>query len=84
MATKKTRADIFREAVGEFHNSKHGVEDYMAFLLAGTRAVRQGDGLLWSSVEEIIKEALAEMSTDEQKATQKMVDGFFAEGDNNA
>ena len=46
---------VLEEALVAFRDSTQRTDDYMNLFLAVQRVLRQGDGLLWSDVEEVVK-----------------------------
>jgi len=48
----------FESAFKKFENSTRNTQDYMDFMLAVRNSVAQGDGLLWSDLEEIVDKYL--------------------------
>jgi hypothetical protein len=55
------KKEKFKEAVEEFRNSKQTTEDYLKLISISVQVLRQGDGLTWTSIEEILEEILCKM-----------------------
>jgi hypothetical protein len=55
MMNKKEK---FKQAIEEFRNSKQTTEDYLKFISISEQVLRQGDGLTWTSIKEILEEVL--------------------------
>jgi len=51
----------FEAAFTKFENSVRNTEDYMDFMFAVRNAVAQGNGLLWSDLEEIVDKYLKKL-----------------------
>lgn len=47
-----------REAIENFEQSERNEEDYLKLFVVVESSLRQGSGLTWGSIQEIIKEAL--------------------------
>lgn len=54
----KSKENQLRKAVLKFECSKRTVKDYMEFIPVVNSVLRQGSGLVWSQVEEVLKNAL--------------------------
>jgi len=55
MISKKERLET---AIRKFRDSKQTALDYMDLFVAVHTVLKQGDGLVWSQVNEIVKEVL--------------------------
>ena len=56
----KTKEERLRDAIILFNNSQQLVNDYMNLFIAAHCVLKQGDGLLWSDVKEILRDEIGE------------------------
>lgn len=52
------KKERLKNAIEVFEKSEHTTEDYMNLFYIVARSVSQGDGLLWSTVEEVVNDVL--------------------------
>ena len=52
------KKDILAKAVEYFKDSVQTKDDYMDLFIAVHRSLRQGSGLVWSQIDEILEEVL--------------------------
>jgi hypothetical protein len=53
-----TKKERFRDALIKFKESSHSVEDYIDFIYISNFVLKPDAGLLWSQIEDILKEVL--------------------------
>jgi len=52
------KKEKFKNAVEVFKNSEQTSDDYLNFIAVSVSVLRFGDGLLWSHIEEVLKEVI--------------------------
>ena len=52
------KMDYFRGADQEFRDSDQDVDDYFNLIFKSNQCLRQGSGLLWSDIKDILDEVL--------------------------
>ena len=53
------KAEMFRKAFNEFQKSEKTEMDYMSFLSRFHTVIKQGSGLTWGTIQEIIRKEIA-------------------------
>lgn len=56
-----TKAEKLKDAVIKFEDSDKQAGDYIALLAVGSMVTRQGDGMVWGDVQEVISATLIEL-----------------------
>jgi hypothetical protein len=56
MSKKPSKAEQFEKAVKQFSDSEKSSDDVFELCVAAGISVRQGSGLIWSQVAQIIKD----------------------------
>ena len=60
----KTKEERLREVIIEFKNSQQLVRDYMKLFTVVHCVLKQGDGLLWTHVNEILRDEVIEETNE--------------------
>ena len=55
---KNDKTERMREAIIKFRDSDQEVSDYLYLFMVVSRVTRQGSGLLWSDINEILQEEI--------------------------
>lgn len=50
----ENKKEYFKKSIKDFENSKQDVKDYMDFIFASHNVLKQGSGLLWDEIENIL------------------------------
>lgn len=54
----ETKKEQLKKAIEEFRKSDQNKKDYMNLIVVSHRVLKQGSGLLWSDVEEVLEDVL--------------------------